>query len=89
MTRDDCAEPALVRNGGWTLLATDHLARATVLANVKHPTGPLHVIVGCLELEPRLRRRSAPQAQATPDLGTDPSLVRPWPVTVARDLGQA
>jgi endonuclease/exonuclease/phosphatase family metal-dependent hydrolase len=57
-----------------------------LVATVAHPTGPLPVVVACLEFEPAYNDDRAAQAQAVYDLVSDPALDGALPVVLAGDL---
>jgi endonuclease/exonuclease/phosphatase family metal-dependent hydrolase len=66
-----------------------HPAPTTLLAELAHPQGPLHVAVACLEWEPEFDADRHAQAGALAAAATDPALDGPLPVVVAGDLNAA
>jgi len=80
----------------WPLLAVEvhdlpHEQRGgpaptALLATVDHPGGPLHVVVTCLEWEPRYAADQLAQARRVARLAADPRLDGPMPVLVTGDL---
>ena len=57
-----------------------------LVASLAHPTGPLNVIVTCLEWEPQFQDDQLAQARDLADLAVDTSFDGPLPVVVAGDL---
>ncbi len=83
----------------WPIVATEvhelpHQQRrgrppTALLGTLGHPDGPLHVIVTCLEWEPRFAADQRAQAEAVRRLAMDPRLDGPLPVLVIGDLNAA
>ena len=60
-----------------------------MVATLRPPAGPLHVIITCLEFEPAYNDDRIAQAETVADLATDPDLDGSLPITVAGDLNAA
>jgi endonuclease/exonuclease/phosphatase family metal-dependent hydrolase len=60
-----------------------------LLSTLDHPRGPLHVIVSCLEWEPKFAGDQLAQARALAGLATDPRLDGSLPVLVIGDMNAA
>jgi endonuclease/exonuclease/phosphatase family metal-dependent hydrolase len=68
------------------LPATHRYEPAALLATIDHPTGPLHVVVTCVEWEPEFADDQLAQMHALADLVSDPSVDGVLPVLLAADL---
>jgi endonuclease/exonuclease/phosphatase family metal-dependent hydrolase len=64
-------------------------APTAMIATVRHPGGPLHVVAACLEWVPAFGDDRAAQAQMLVDLARDPARDGPLPVVVFGDLNAA
>jgi endonuclease/exonuclease/phosphatase family metal-dependent hydrolase len=83
----------------WPILATEihdlpHEQRGgppptALLVTVDHPRGPLHVVVACIEWEPRFAADQLAQSRALAALATDRRLDGPLPVLLVGDLNAA
>ena len=60
-----------------------------MVATLRPPAGPLHVIITCLEFEPAYNDDRIAQAETVADLATDPDLDGSLPIIVAGDLNAA
>lgn len=64
-------------------------APVAITATLDHPSGPLHVVIACLEWEPAYNDDRIAQAQALVKLATDPATDGALPVIVCGDLNAA
>jgi endonuclease/exonuclease/phosphatase family metal-dependent hydrolase len=64
-------------------------APVALIAQVRHPLGPLHVVAACLEWEPAYNDDRIAQARVLTDLATDPSTDGPLPVICCGGLNAA
>jgi endonuclease/exonuclease/phosphatase family metal-dependent hydrolase len=64
-------------------------APVAMVATLRHPHGPLHVIAACLEWEPAHHADRIAQARAVADLAADPVRDGPLPVILCGDLNAA
>jgi endonuclease/exonuclease/phosphatase family metal-dependent hydrolase len=64
-------------------------APTALVATVDHPTGPLRVIVACIEWEPAFAADQLAQSRALAELATDPRLDGELPVLLVGDLNAA
>lgn len=84
-----CRWPLLTARAVPTPARRRRPAPVAMLATAAHPTGPLHIVVACLEWEPAYSDDRIAQAQAVVDLATDPATDGTLPVILCGDLNAA